>query len=463
MPHPRRPARRWPLPIVLLFACAAAAALERSDFAWQWPLDAGTHDGLVALTLDAAVYPQLSRDDLRDLAAFNGAGEAIPLGPAAPPLQRAQALQPEAVAVPWFTLARSPEDGTGDAVALHIRRGADGRLQQLDATVQPGDAGAAQDLLLDLSALERPVHGLALELAEGAAPLDARVAVDGSEDLGRWQPLARELALVALESDGFRLERTRLSLPVTSLPYLRLRRTDAPGALPVQGVAAVPAPVEAGLVAPERAWLALPGRVAADPPAGSSAFEFASGGPYPVSAVDVHLADRNAIADVRVLSRGGEDAPWRERARFTAFRLHGDGEGVGNADATVPVVRDRHWRVEATPPQARAPELRLAWVPDRFLLLTQGEPPFVLAAGSARAERPDYPLTVALAELQAQRGAGWQPPQVRLGSGAPLAGDAALEAVREPLPLRQILLWTVLVGGALALVAMVLRLLRQPA
>ena len=53
-------------------------------------------------------------------------------------------------------------------------------------------------------------------------------------------------------------------------------------------------------------------------------------------------------------------------------------------------------RVRTSPPQARAPELHIGWVPDRFLLLTQGDPPYVLAAGSAQATRATYPLQAAL-------------------------------------------------------------------
>src|SRR5690606_3399303 len=208
------------------------------------------------------------------------------------------------------------------------------------------------------------------------------------------------------------------------------------------------------------AWIALPGQ-AVEARAGSSAHAFRSAGPFPVTALDVALADANSIADVVVSSRDGADQPWRERARFTAFRLDGSAAGVGNAVVETALVRDREWRVETRPEQARPPTLPLGWRPDRFLLLTQGDAPYVLAAGSGRAGRPDYPLTMALAELQSRHGRDWQPPAATLGSGAPLSGAAALQPDTE-IPAQRILLWTVLVGGALILVGMVVRLLRQP-
>lgn len=458
------------VPLLLAGVASLALAATREDFAWQWPLDTGGEDGLLALTLDPAVYEQALRDDLADVVAFNGAGEPVPLGPVAQPRQRAQALQPEPVPVPMFAVPRdAPGANAGDSVALHIARGTDGRLLRLDAEVSPGLADEAPgDLLLDLSAFERPVAALALQLAADSGAVNARVAVDGSDDLGSWRQVADGQAVVSLSEGGFRLQRTRLEFAPTGFDYLRIRRVDGHRPLPVAAVAAVPAPVEAGLLAPPVRELLLPGSPA-EPDDDSRAsrdglagvFDYEGAGPFPVAAVDVALADRNAIAEVVVSSRAGDDAPWTQRARFTAFQLAGNGAGVGNDAVSIGSVRDRHWRVRTTPAQARAPGLRLDWAPDRFLLLTQGEPPYILAAGSARATRPAYPLKVALAELQAQHGEGWQPPQARTGRGAPLAGDAALEPAPTPVPVRRYLLWVVLVGGAVVVVGMVLSLLRR--
>src|SRR5690606_2832462 len=119
------------------------------------------------------------------------------------------------------------------------------------------------DLLLDLSALDRAVHGVALTLADGGGALDARVSIEGSEDLGHWRSLAHGRAVVRLQQGGFQLQRTRLEFPATTLPYLRIRRSDSSAPLPVTAAAAIPAPVEAGLVVPAREWLELPARDAA--------------------------------------------------------------------------------------------------------------------------------------------------------------------------------------------------------
>ena len=95
------------------------------------------------------------------------------------------------------------------------------------------------------------------------------------------------------------------------------------------------------------------------------------------------------------------------------------------------------------------------------MLLAQGPQPYRLLAGSVRAERPDYPVDAALAALGAARARDWQPPLATLGDGSAAAGDAALRDDRGP-DWRRWLLWSVLGIGALLVLVVSLRVLRQP-
>jgi hypothetical protein len=92
-------------------------------------------------------------------------------------------------------------------------------------------------------------------------------------------------------------------------------------------------------------------------------------------------------------------------------------------------------------------------------LLPRGEGPFLLGAGSARAQRPDYPIAALLAEWRARREAGLAMAEASLGSAEPLAGDAAYRPGMA-LPWRQWLLWGVLVLGAGLVIGMVVKLVR---
>ena len=117
--------------------------------------------------------------------------------------------------------------------------------------------------------------------------------------------------------------------------------------------------------------------------------------------------------------------------------------------------------VRTSPALSQAPTLLLSYRPDRFVLLAQGPQPYRLLAGSIRAQRPDYPVDAALAALGASRPRGWQPPPATLGEGSAAAGDAALRDDRGP-DWRRWLLWSVLGIGALLVLVVSLRVLRQP-
>lgn len=458
------------LPLMLLaFAATVASAQSPSrpiapaDFAWQWPVDTAGADGVVRFTLTPEVYARITRADLADLAAFNAADESVPLGPAALAFERlVPPPAPAPVAVPLFRVPRAASGG-GDRIELHIARATDGTLTRLDADIAPGTDTGSSDVLLDVSALDRPVTGLRLDLDElPPEGLNARVEVAASEDLASWHVLASNLALVSLREGGLSLERTELELPPTERPYLRLRRSDAESALPVRAVRAVPArriARDRPEVIPALASFALQGRALPEAP---GSFEYLASGPFPVERVAIALADANSVAGVVLESRATSDGTWIERARGTAFRLGADGNGTSAAPFALALNRDRHWRLRTTPALSRPPVLTLSYRPEQFVLLTQGEAPYRLVAGSVGARVPEYPLRTVLSAMRSEHGDLWLPPEAALGAGAALSGDAALIATPPPPDYKQWLLWGVLVVAAFGVIGMVLKLMKAP-
>jgi hypothetical protein len=379
--------------------------------------------------------------------------------------ERLQAPPPPVpVEVPLFRVPRADAQAAGgERIELHIARGDDGRLRQLDAEIAPQAGGATQDILLDVTTLDLPVTALRVELAELPADgLNARVTVEASDDLAHWQPLASNLALVSLRDAGLALERRELEFPSTDLPYLRLRRSDAQSLLPLRAVFAIPTrrtTPDTVAVLPPREQFVLQGQALADAP---GQFVYRSAGPFPVERIEVTLADANSVAGFVLESRAGDDGAWIERARDTAFRLGSNGNGVVSAPLALAINRDVQWRLRTEPAQARAPTLTLSYRADQFVLLTQGAAPYRLAAGSRSARRPEYPLRTVLSELRAQHGDLWLPPAATLGAGSALAGDAALIAPPPPPPYKRWLLWGVLIVGAFGVIGMVLKLLKSP-
>ena len=451
-----RPIRRT---FGLLALTASAAVAAAPSLEWQWPIDGG--NGVLQVELDESVYRHIQRDDLGDLLALDADGQPIPMGPLSqvwtPPSIRELPMQP----VPLFRLPARADGGSGDAVELHIRRGEDGRLSALDASVTPGsgNSGETRDLLLDLSALKASYDALQIHLdLPDDASFDARLQIDGSDDLSHWRAVGGDHALLHLRQNGFELVRDRVTLPRSSHDYLRLHRADG-GPLPVSAVEVRTLPA-VEVTPPEPRSLRLSGE-AIDDEAGM--FLYRSPGPFPVSRLDLETGGDNAISAVIVSSRADDKQAWRERGRFTLFDLEQNGSRLHN-DAMMlrGDSRDRQWRVQTRPALRTAPVLRLDYVPDRFVLLTQGPAPYRLAAGSATAVRDSYPLPALLSEIRRSSDADWRPPLARLGEGSALAGNAALEAPAKPLPTRQIVLWVILIGAAFLLLLLVGRLLKQP-
>lgn len=467
IPHPA-----WLALLALAGPLAGAQELRNlppspHDFAWQWPLSVDAGEELARVTLDPEIYARLWREDLTDLVIFNAADEAVPMAPldtlvASTDSQAAGPGRP--LEVPAFDIPSSPVRSIGDRMRLVVVPGSDGRLEWrnpeagADGTVAP-----SAEWVLDLSALQSPVRGVLLDLEPDAAPLVARVDVFGSGDLSGWTRLAAGQAVVSLREGDLKLERRRIEFADTNLPYLRLQRTDARGSgLPLVGARVLRAPVRGQFEPAPRHRFEQIGHPAAEP----GSFTYEIDGPYPVTRLQVRLAETNSAANVIVESRARSDLPWRERSRAAVFKLDGKRGGIESAALELRSTRDRQWRLRTEPAQARAPTLVFDYRPDRFVFLTQGEGPWRLAAGSARSQRVNAPLQAVLLTLPSDgaEAGGWHGSQARLGRGAELAGGAALaprpDASGSPTAW-QWLLWALLLAGAFMVVTMVLRLLRQ--
>lgn len=452
------------LSALLMAVAGAAAAQTPDDFAWQWSIETKGDDGAHALVLDEAVYARISRADLRDLAVFNADGQPVPFAP----LPWKATTQEERVQLNWLRLPVAAEDATaaggGDSLSLRVERDENGRIRdlQLDSHGTAGDAPST-DLLIDLGERPEPVGSLKLTLGEAAVlPVNLRVAVLASDDLAHWRPLGSELALLAIDDNGMRIERLRLDFETSQERYLRLALesgSDWPDLARIEHERR-----ETGTGLPDWRSVEIEGVAVAGEP---GAFDYRAPGPLPVGRADVVLAAANTVAAVRIETRDqlGEDIDgretdwWKPAAEFTAFRLGGSDE-VRHLPADVGIVRDRHWRVHTSPALAQPPRLRLSYRPDRFVMLAQGPAPYRLFAGSARTVRPDYPVSAALAAAGAARPEGWQPPEATLRAGEVAAGDAVLGADRGP-QYRRWALWAVLAIGAALVLFASLRVLRH--
>lgn len=444
--------------LALLPLMALAAA--REDYAWQWRLELANADsGMQKVALPEAVYRQVQRADLGDIDVVDGSGQPVPAAvfSAERPLDPALPLRD----LRWFPLPAAAA-GSGADIALIAERDADGAVRRVTTEVsQRGAANARRSgWLVDASDVERPIRALELEWASNGAAIEQTLRVQGSDDLRSWQTLEAAAPLLDLRRGGENLRHGRIEF-ASRFRYLRL--------LPL-ALGAVPAitAVRAELVPPEGTpdwqWQALNGRRSVEQ--GREYFEFELDGRFPMERADVVLPG-NSTAEWTLQSRDAADMPWQQRAGpWVAYQL-GSGE---RAERSMPeplrdVLRDRHWRLSARAPlgDSKAPVLRLGYRPEVLVFMTEGQPPYALVAGSARAVRAPAPLGRTMEALRRQHGVDWQPAAATVGAGSELAGAAALRPIEPPRDWKAWLLWALLIGGAALVAGLAFSLLKKPA
>ena len=457
------------LMLLCLSLSASADAASADDYAYAWPLQTPGDSSAWQIDLTPEVYAVVRSAGLHDVEVVNADGESVPMAPRA-----VQFTTPTAndVDLPLFALppATGSGAGPGDALQLHIERDANGRLRRLDTVAGAAAAAPADaDIVLDASRLDAGIESVWLDW-DHAADVNARFDVGGSDDLQQWRLLAANAVVMSVRQGGSELARHRIVLNGARAKYLRLRRLDAGNAIAELHVRAHVL-VRSTLIQPTRVWVdaqPLPAPAGETQAPGTSSFRYQLPAPLAVEALKLELASDNSLARVQVRGRAhaGEDAnALQTRADFTAFRLRQDGAVLANDEIEIaPTPRTQDWIVESATPLDHAPTLRVAFRPDRFVFLAQGNGPYRLVAGSARAHRGDYPVDAALAQLRAKFGNDWQPPLAALGTRATLLGVAAY----TPAPAsthrdwKTWLLWTVLVGGAALIGALAVSLLRKP-
>lgn len=444
------------MPRALVFALAAfaaAPALAQADtYARHWPVR-GDAPGVYAIELSADIYQQVQRADLGDLAAFNAAGETLAFGPMATVAAAAQPQWRDAV---WFTLP-TPSAATIDNVRLQVNRSADGAVSLRTDLDAAGTAALSDDLLVDTGIAPGDrlrVQMLALEFAPTAADVSAELRIDSSDDLTAWQLRVPQASVLRLRHGDQVLQRRTIDLYGGSARYLRVHRLDAGGALPLTALRIGTLPTDAP--APP-ALRTLPGEAIGRD---GDAWLYRLPARIPATRINLRLAQDNAVARADIASREDAHQRWRPRGSLTAFRLRGEGVDLDNEPLLIDSSRDREWRVSTDTPLAKPPALEFTYRPEHWWLLTQGMAPYAIAAGSTRSHRDAPPLAALLAPIRAKYGNDWQPPLATLGDPVIAAGNAAIEiSASERWSDRA--LWLLLIGAALTIGWMVVRLLRE--
>lgn len=432
-----------------LLLTTTAAASTPSDYAQQWPVNA-QGEGAYAIKLNEEIYRIIQKNDLSDLSAFNAAGEALPFGPMPASYSPLPASWVQARAFPLPKEAsQNPEQ-----LRLHVQRSAEGDLS-LDANfAQQASVGDSHDWIIDLDSDDQGIEALQVELSDNAGDFNAQLTVLASDDLQQWQSL-QTASIISLQQDGQRLQRLLIELPGRSAKYLRVQSLDAPAGLQIKGFKIKQRPY--GIVrSPPLQWMQ-----ASYLKKDGRGFVYELPARISPEQLNVELKNTNSIAQFSISARQNELDYWQPQSSLTVFRLRAAGVSLDNDPSNLQSGRVRYWRIETGTDIQEPPVLKFSYRPELFLLLTHGAGPYVVAAGSMTARRDQYPLDVLISQVRQNRGEDWKPEEVSLGKATKVIANMK-DLGKAPTDWRSILLWSVLLLGAGAVILMVLKLLSNP-
>lgn len=449
--------------LLVLALLLPSAAQAGDDFARQWPLQLSQPDaGAYRVPLDASVYRAVHWRDVRDVRVLDADGRQV-----ASAVYAAAAPLPgplRTVELRWFTLPATTVGGDGD-LSVVVQRDAGGKVLSIRNSIAATNAVGSADpaWLIDLGDDADGLRALNVDWADAAAALDLGYRVEASDDLRDWQVLDPQARLVQLHNQGHELHGNRIEVE-TTLRYLRLVPLQRSGAPQLRGIRGEFASVaETG----DWRWEEVQAIAGGNDKDG---YLYQVQGRFPVQRLDVAMP-ANSTANWTVSSRDPDRAPangdepaWQALAHgWDTWSLSEAGRQQRSAPLEIPgVVSDRQWRLQAEPgtQPGAPPPLRLGYRPGNVVFLAQGRAPYLLVAGSAASGEPQAALDPMLAELRARNGAQWQPAAAGLGAGSERAGDAAYRPAPVPRDWKSLVLWAVLVLGALAVASFAVNLLR---
>ncbi|MEP7300995.1 MAG: DUF3999 family protein [Caldimonas sp.] len=451
--------------LIVGWVVGPVAAAEVQPYRYLAPIELVTAAPFVELALPPSAYGHVRQPDLRDLRIVDARGERVPFAVLAPrPAPPASERLREATLYPLpprpaaGQVWPSPVEVTVEGDRISVRR------STVPAARSASAAADSPGWLIDLGqskAAEPPPRRLQMRWT-GPAEFSATYAIETSTDLRTWRGVPGG-QLLALQSATGVLAQPIVALPDAAVRFVRLTWLDPAGAPRLAGAASVaPAPDLLALEAATELGFA-PG---AEPAGGTGkeapgALHFDLGGELPLVDLELRFASGTRVAPVRLQGRSHPAEPWHELGGAVFYRLERAG-AVAESPAIALPVGLRFLRVVADPRAAPLDpaETRLV-VHARLASLVfaaSGQPPYRLLSGSVDAPVGALPAATLVPQLDEER-----PRFGRATLGAfaevPDAARAAAQAERMA-RLRPWLLWGVLVGGVVALAALVWRLAR---
>jgi hypothetical protein len=456
-------------PMMVLAADAPDAANAKS-YAIRIPVAAAPDAPLQRLLLPAEALVRLQSAGYADLRLFNAAGQPVPMALAqVPTINSTEEQQVKLAAYPILGSATTAAAGL-EGLSLRIEERQGRRVVQLNTGGNTaGEAGQQKVLgaLLDARAVSVPAVRLTLD-AELPVGQPITFNVQASRDLKSWRSLADTVLYRAdASAPAASLGDSSLALSMAELKDHYLRITWGGAAVTLRGATLV---TSRSTATRERVNATMAAPAMAGPRELSFALPFAT----PVAALKITPKDGNVLVPIRVLGRNDRNQPWSLLATAVVYRLTTAGKEQTSGPVELQGASVREVKIEAdakTPGFASAPDIVLQFEPAQLVFLASGQGPFTLAAGlagPAGAAAAFLPMSSLIPGYKASQENALPLAKADVskaeasGGSAGVAGPlVAAQAPGDGIPTRTLVLWGILLAGALALGAMAWVLMKQ--
>ena len=450
-------------------AHAQSVEPRMTDFALQLPLTVTGDNGVVQLQVPLRVYQESLSPVLADVRIFNAAGQALPFALLSEvDSERVVQRDSDAGVFPIYGVV-----GRSTQTQLDFGLTADGRLAWVLSRGQSSNEQALSGLVLDLGRSDANDILESLQLIRsGNDTYRAEVAIESSVDLKQWERVARSRIDWLRNAQGDQgLVNDRIALGIDGSRYLRLQW--------LEGTPAMFDGVKLHWRRTERVE-AQPLQVELAPASGKIPGDLLYAAPPAIAATQVQLAIASAnsvlsasIGYYRPLARAAT-VGFVPLVHASFYRLTQNGRERSSGPVSIEPWSSTQWVVRPDAATDLQPKLILRWYPSRIVFTARSASEehrrrFFLAvrAASDKTEAwirhqsawervaPGFDFKELATVEQAVPGE-WQ------GVGAADPGAIASspkEATSQQQ--RSLVLWSVLILGALVLGAMTWRLYRQ--
>jgi Protein of unknown function (DUF3999) len=430
--------------------------IRSTDFAQHTRIHLSGSEPFQQLTLPAAVYQGLQRNDLGDIRVFNGQGEALPYAVMYPDPPSTSSTQE--ISLPLFTLTASIEQNKD--TSMEIRRNPDGTLITFKQSNTSAPKGSyIRGIILDISQITDASYALRLETETTTRPFHP-FTLESSDDLQQWHPLA-EGQVVRLQQANEHIEKSTVEWHTQTGKYLRLLWTYPEQAPHL--TAAFISTLHTTHPIPPMIWSSVLIPLSTQ----KNIYDYAIQGHFPLERIRIHLPQLNTLTPAQLqrsfiaeMAHHRTQTRWNTLSNTVIFRLKSPHGEILSSDILLNAPAEKQLRLVIDERSGgigtQPPSLQIGFTPHTLIFLARGKEPFTLAWGAAQMPNAALPAEILLPNPQEINAATATLEPITLIT-KPMIPSSSISEKKDT----RYILWMALIGGVLILGSMTWKLIAQ--